>query len=155
MFLKIACIGRLKASAELELCKRYEQRSAKLLKTLGFRGLSLHESEESKAINAPLRQNEEMLFLKSHASGRVISLSEEGKSLKSTDFAQLLAHERDKGTPAISFLLGGADGLHADLRVETMSFGAMTLPHQLARVILLEQIYRAMTILSNHPYHRA
>jgi 23S rRNA (pseudouridine1915-N3)-methyltransferase len=154
MFIKIACIGRLKASAELELCNRYSTRSLTLIKPLGFRGLSLHEQEESKAASAPQRQNEEMAFLKSHARGRVIALSEEGRNLTSPAFAQLLATERDKGTEAISFMIGGADGLHKDLRQDTLAFGAITLPHQLARAILLEQIYRAMTILSNHPYHR-
>jgi 23S rRNA (pseudouridine1915-N3)-methyltransferase len=154
MRLNIACIGRLKASAELELCKRYQERSLKLIKPLGFRSLLTFEQEESKAQSPNQRQTEEMIFLKSHAAGKIIALSEEGESMRSPAFAQMLAGARDNGVEAISFLIGGADGLHKDLRINPLSFGAMTLPHQLARVLLLEQIYRAMTILSNHPYHR-
>ncbi|MBV8449553.1 MAG: 23S rRNA (pseudouridine(1915)-N(3))-methyltransferase RlmH, partial [Hyphomicrobiales bacterium] len=81
-----------------------------------------------------------------------------GQVLTSAEFATFLAKHRASGTKALAFLIGGADGLAPELlRVaqQTLSVGAMTLPHQLVRIVLLEQIYRALTIRSGHPYHRA
>ena len=92
------------------------------------------------------------------ASHKVISLERTGKSLSSEAFARLLAKHRDDGTQGLAFLVGGADGLgeqalaKADL---VLSLVPMTLPHGLARIVLAEQIYRAVTILAGHPYHRA
>ncbi len=87
----------------------------------------------------------------------IVALDARGKALSSTDLAGRLERWRDRGTPAIIFLIGGADGLAERLggRAElALGFGAATWPHQLVRIMLLEQIYRAMTILSGHPYHR-
>jgi 23S rRNA (pseudouridine1915-N3)-methyltransferase len=91
------------------------------------------------------------------AGGVVVALDERGKTLGSEDFAQRLLRWRDDGKPALSFVIGGADGLDpafvkaADL---TLSFSPLTWPHQLVRIMLAEQLYRATTILSGHPYHR-
>jgi small GTP-binding protein len=85
------------------------------------------------------------------------SLDERGTSLPSPDFAARLGRERDAGNLAASFVIGGADGLDVSLRDRAairLSFGALTIPHQIVRVLVLEQIYRALTILSGHPYHR-
>ena len=85
------------------------------------------------------------------------ALDEKGANLTSEDFARDIARLRDRGTPALSFAIGGADGLDESLRLRAnriIAFGALTLPHQLVRVLLLEQIYRTTTILSGHPYHR-
>jgi 23S rRNA (pseudouridine1915-N3)-methyltransferase len=87
----------------------------------------------------------------------LIALDERGKSTGSEDFARKLARFRDDGAPATAFLIGGADGLDETLRKQadlTLSFGAATFPHQIVRILLAEQIYRAITILSGHPYHR-
>jgi 23S rRNA (pseudouridine1915-N3)-methyltransferase len=87
-----------------------------------------------------------------------IVLDAGGRNLTSEEFAAKLATLRDQGAPAAAFIIGGADGLTketakaADL---TISFGAATFPHQIVRILLAEQIYRAVTILSGHPYHRA
>ena len=73
-------------------------------------------------------------------------------------FADQLAQWRGDGRAAAVFMIGGADGLAADLRDKAdlrLAFGAATWPHQLVRVMLLEQLYRAATILTGHPYHRA
>ena len=78
--------------------------------------------------------------------------------MTSAGFAQFIADERDNGRKALWFAIGGAEGLDESVRARAtavFSFGAMTLPHQLARILAAEQIYRAMTILSGHPYHRA
>ena len=87
----------------------------------------------------------------------VVALDEHGKALTSAAFAQWLGERRDDGQRDVAFLIGGADGLditvldRAGLR---LSLGRMTWPHLMARLLLVEQIYRAHTILTGHPYHR-
>lgn len=88
----------------------------------------------------------------------MIALDERGRNLDSDGFAGRLAMARDAGTPAAALLIGGADGLDAQLRERAawvLSFGALTIPHQIVRALVLEQLYRAMTIMAGHPYHRA
>ena len=85
-------------------------------------------------------------------------LDERGKSLTSTTFAGQLQTWRGENRPAAVFIIGGADGLAPTLQEKnrlTLAFGAATWPHQLVRIMLLEQIYRAATLLAGHPYHRA
>ena len=89
---------------------------------------------------------------------RTVLLDERGKSLSSEGFAELLGRWRDEGIREARFLIGAADGHskeardHADL---VFAFGEATWPHLLARAMLLEQLYRATSILAGHPYHRA
>lgn len=88
----------------------------------------------------------------------LVILDERGKSLTSDAFAAFLRRRRDSGSNALAFVIGGPDGHGTPIRErasDTLSFGAMTMPHGLARVLLAEQLYRAATIISGHPYHRA
>ena len=88
----------------------------------------------------------------------VVLLDSRGQNVDSAGLAAHLAAWRANGRPAIVFLIGGADGLAASVCEKAelrLSFGAATWPHQLVRVMLLEQLYRATTILTGHPYHRA
>jgi 23S rRNA (pseudouridine1915-N3)-methyltransferase len=88
----------------------------------------------------------------------VIALDERGDNLSSAQFAERLRGWRDNGTADIAFVIGGADGLPADVRESAelvLSFGRVTWPHLLMRALLVEQIYRAQQILDGHPYHRA
>lgn len=88
---------------------------------------------------------------------RMVALDECGRSLGSEEFAARFARWRDEGED-VAFVIGGADGLAPELKSAAtmlLSLSKMTLPHGLARVMLAEQIYRAHTILSGHPYHRA
>lgn len=87
----------------------------------------------------------------------VIALDETGKSLTSPAFAKRIGDWRDDGVKNLAFLIGGADGLAEEVKKSadlTLSLGSMTWPHLLVRVLLAEQLYRAQTILSGHPYHR-
>jgi 23S rRNA (pseudouridine1915-N3)-methyltransferase len=98
------------------------------------------------------------LLAKRPATHKLICLDRGGTQLGSEDFAQILARYRDTGAQGLAFFIGGADGLglSASFKADLMlSLGPMTLPHGLARIVLAEQIYRAMTLLSGHPYHRA
>ena len=90
--------------------------------------------------------------------GFTVVLDEAGKSMTSNDFAAFLQRRRDDGTADLAFVVGGPDGHAQATRADAgliLSFGAMTWPHRLVRVLLFEQIYRAVTIMVNHPYHRA
>jgi 23S rRNA (pseudouridine1915-N3)-methyltransferase len=91
-------------------------------------------------------------------AGVVIALDERGKALTSEAFARLIARTRDDGVKTAAILIGGPDGLAPAVREAAqmkVSFGAITLPHGLGRIELAEQLYRAATILTGHPYHRA
>lgn len=88
---------------------------------------------------------------------RRIALDERGKDLTSLDLSNRLGAWRDDGVATVAFLIGGADGHPASLRRSvdlTLSFGKLTWPHAMARLMLMEQLYRASTILAGHPYHR-
>ena len=84
-------------------------------------------------------------------------LDEKGKALSSIELARALEHWRDRGTREVRFVIGAADG-HSDAERQSadllLSFGAATWPHLLARAMLAEQLFRATSILANHPYHR-
>ena len=113
-------------------------------------------SPSSRASSASVRKTEEARALAS-SEATLIALDERGKAIGSEDFARRIARWRDESRPALAFLIGGADGLDPDLvgRAELpLSFSPLTWPHQLVRIMLAEQLYRATTILSGHPYHR-
>ena len=91
------------------------------------------------------------------AGARLVALDRDGASWSSRDFAERLAAWRDRGSGAIAFAIGGAEGLGAaviDRADGVLSLGALTWPHFLVRGMLLEQLYRAQQILAGHPYHR-
>jgi 23S rRNA (pseudouridine1915-N3)-methyltransferase len=156
--LVICAVGRLKAGPERDLAERYGKRAADLAPRLGLSGPAMVELPEGRARDDETRRREEWdgLALKSEGAIR-IALDERGAALTSAGFANLIVKHRDAGAKALAFLIGGADGLAPEARAaakEVISLGAMTLPHQLVRIMLLEQIYRALTIRLGHPYHR-
>jgi 23S rRNA (pseudouridine1915-N3)-methyltransferase len=160
MRLLIAAIGKLKQGPERELFAHYLGRAEVLGRKLHLSPLDVIEVPESKAATASTRNRAEgeALLAKVPASHRLICLDRTGEALSSEAFAGLLAKLRDGGQDGIAFLIGGADGLAPEVlagAAKTVSLGAMTLPHGLARIVLAEQIYRAATILAGHPYHRA
>lgn len=159
MRLQILAIGRLKGGPERDLCGRYRERAVQSGRTLGFSGPDIVECPESRARRPEDRKREEAAALEVRfAPGLLVALDERGPALTSERFAERLARARDAGAEAATFLIGGADGLAPELlgRAQlTLAFGALTLPHQIVRALLLEQLYRAMTILAGHPYHRA
>jgi 23S rRNA (pseudouridine1915-N3)-methyltransferase len=148
----------MKQGPERELVARYLDRAVAAGKPLGLTGFSVTELAESRAGSAPARKAEEARAIHEHLSGHVrIALDEHGRTLGSEDFAKRLTRWRDDGKPALGFVIGGADGLDPDfIRAAdlTLSFSPLTWPHQLVRIMLAEQLYRATTILSGHPYHR-
>jgi 23S rRNA (pseudouridine1915-N3)-methyltransferase len=160
MRLLVVSIGRLKQGPERELAERYRERFEDIGRKLGFRGLEIHEISESRARDAATRISEEAAAISAAIpeKGVLVALDERGKSIDSVTFARELGRWRDDGIADTIFTIGGADGLSPDLQRRAnlrIAFGSATWPHQMVRVMLLEQIYRAATILSGHPYHRA
>ena len=152
-------MGRLKAGPESELCNRYLDRARKSGRGLGFRGFDVTEIAEARAPRAADRIAAEQTTLLGllPEAGRTLCLDPGGELLDSEAFAGRISRDAAAGIGRIAFVIGGPDGLGAGvLAVAAMriSFGRMTWPHQLVRVLLAEQLYRAMTILSGHPYHR-
>ena len=160
MRLVIATVGRLKDGPERALFEKYRDRFEPLAKRLGLAPVTWQEIGESRAADVAKRRDEEgaaLLKLVREAEF-IIALDERGKQLTSDQFAKTLAKTRDGGAKAAGIIIGGPDGLSQAVRDAAkvqVALGAMTLPHQLVRIVLAEQLYRAGTILSGHPYHRA
>jgi 23S rRNA (pseudouridine1915-N3)-methyltransferase len=159
MRVTVLAVGRLKKGPETELAQRYLKRAEQAGRQIGLRGIEVIEIRESRASDAGKRMIEESIALANvMPDGAVtIMLDERGDSLSSVDFADQFRKWRDTGIPAAVFIIGGPDGLSPSLRDKAklkLGFGAATWPHQMVRIMLLEQIYRAITILSGHPYHR-
>ena len=158
MRIAIAAVGRMKQGPERELVGRYLDRAVLSGKPLGLTGFETIELTESRASSSPARKADEVKALRAALpEGIVVALDERGKMQGSEAFANQTARWRDDGRPAVSFVIGGADGLDPDFvksAALTLSFSPLTWPHQLVRIMLAEQLYRATTILSGHPYHR-
>lgn len=160
MRLVLAAVGRMKSGPERDLVARYVERAAALGRSLGITDFAVREIEESRARRPEDRKTEEARALRAllPVGGRLILLDERGKTLTSDDFARQIGHMRDSSVPCVMLAIGGADGLDPALQAEaglTLAFGAMTWPHQIVRILAAEQLYRALTILAGHPYHRA
>ena len=156
----VIAIGRLKQGPERELAERYRERFDDIGRKLGFRGLEIHEIPESRARDAATRIAEEAAAISAHVpeksdAGRARRARRQHRQRRLRPASRPLARREVANT---IFVIGGADGLSPELRRKAklaIAFGAATWPHQMVRVMLLEQIYRAATILAGHPYHRA
>jgi 23S rRNA (pseudouridine1915-N3)-methyltransferase len=150
--LLVIAVGRLKSGPMKDAADEYAKRISG--------PLAIREVEERRRLPpAALKEREGALLLDAVPAGALaVALDRTGTSLSSEDFAARLARWRDRGTDELAFLIGGADGLAGSVLARAefrLALGAMTWPHLLARVMLLEQLYRAQQILSGHPYHRA
>jgi len=159
MKMAILAIGRMKAGPEKDLCEDYLTRARVMGKACGISELNVRDFPESGLDDANRRSEAEAKTLAAALGPRSfqIVLDETGRALGSADFASLLRREMEGGAGEIAFLIGGPDGHAPSIRKSanlTLSLGPMTWPHRLVRVMLAEQIYRAVTIMVNHPYHR-
>jgi 23S rRNA (pseudouridine1915-N3)-methyltransferase len=156
----VGAVGRMKQGPERELAERYCKRAAQSGRGIGLKAVEIIEIRESRARELERRLIEESIALATIIPERaaVAILDERGDALDSATFAATLRKWREEDRPAACFIVGGADGLAPSLRDRAslrLSFGAATWPHQLVRIMLLEQIYRGVTILAGHPYHHA
>jgi 23S rRNA (pseudouridine1915-N3)-methyltransferase len=160
MRLALVCVGKLKTGPERLLFERYFKRLTEGARTAGLAGVDLREIAESRARRPDERRAEEAAAILAAApkGAALVLLDERGPSATSEEWAADIGRQRDASRPAYAVAIGGPDGLDPSLRAvahRVMSFGAMTWPHQLVRVMAGEQLYRAMTILAGHPYHRS
>jgi 23S rRNA (pseudouridine1915-N3)-methyltransferase len=160
MDVSVSAVGRLKAGPERDLCARYLDRARAAGGRLGLRGFLVREIPESRAKRAEDRLSEEAAALLAvlGSGERVVCLDAGGELVDSDGFAKMLAADAAAGIAGVTFIIGGADGLGEAVRSRAerrISFGRVTWPHQIARILLAEQLYRAVSILSGHPYHRA
>lgn len=156
----LAAIGRLKAGPERELFDHYAKLAGAVAPSARISGFAVREFNEGRARNVEERRAEEARALR-EAAGKgawLCALDERGAAVTSAGWAAEIARARDGGASAYAVVIGGPDGLDESLRASArsvVSFGALTWPHQLARVMAAEQVYRCFTILCGHPYHRA
>ena len=142
MKLKIAWIGKTKDPAIQSLTTEYLNRISRYVEVEGL----------------PLADEAALLKLrdKSRPLHTLVLLDSRGKELSSEEFAEFLQNHQDRNPQPLVLAIGPADGFSDAARKAAntnLSLGKMTLPHELARVVLLEQVYRAFTILKGHPYH--
>ncbi|KJZ18929.1 23S rRNA (pseudouridine(1915)-N(3))-methyltransferase RlmH [Loktanella sp. S4079] len=156
MRVHICAVGRLRQGPERDLYDDYLTRFDRTGRPLALGPAKLIEVEDKKRSGMSA---EATLLQKAIPSGSLIcTMDERGKLMSSPDFANLLASWRDQGRQDVSFVIGGADGIDPALRSQadaSLSFGKMVWPHMMVRVMLAEQLYRAASILSGGPYHRA
>jgi len=159
MRMLIIAVGRLRAGPESDMTADYIKRAESLGRTVGVNSIRTLELEESRSGTSTLRKAGEAKMIANAIPEKAfrVALDEQGHAETSEAFAASIQKRLHDGTPEIAYLIGGPDGhdlstlMAADMK---LSFGPMTWPHRLVRVMLAEQIYRAVTIMVNHPYHR-
>lgn len=150
MRIVIAAIGKAKASPQQQLFQDYVKRLPWKVECREF---------DSKLTDPAARKRKEAELLLEGCAGceRLIALDETGKNLSSREFSDQLSQWQQQGVSSFAFIIGGADGLDESVRRKAhllWSFGRVTWPHMLVRGLLAEQLYRAHSVLSGHPYHR-
>lgn len=159
MRISILTIGRMKAGPERELVERYRLRAQNNGKSLGFYGFDCIEINESKARRESDRLREEADILLAKADGaRIILFDERFSSPSSEEFSLKLENWNNQSVASVACVIGGADGVASSFREKAdwgASFGRLAFPHQIVRILVAEQLYRAMTLLAGHPYHRS
>ena len=153
MRLTLICVGKLTRAPEAAMAQDYAERATAAGRSLALSPVEIIEVEGRK----PGRASEAEAILAKAAGATLIACDERGRAMTSRAFAQQLAGLRDAGVRHLAFAVGGADGLDAAVTTaarEQLSFGPQTWPHALARLMLAEQVYRAVTILAGAPYHR-
>ncbi len=157
MKVSILAVGRLKSGAEQTQFNRYFDLFNASARNLRIPPLGIVEIGESRAATPEERKEDEAAELLAKLGGqRLIALDEAGKEVTSYEFTAMFSRLRDEALD-VAFVIGGPDGHGDALKAAAhfqLSLGRMTLPHGLARIILTEQLYRAVTIMQGHPYHR-
>jgi 23S rRNA (pseudouridine1915-N3)-methyltransferase len=159
MRLLVLAVGNARGASEGALCEDFRARASGMGKRLGFSAVQIEEVAVSKLreTKARMRDEGERLAARVPELAHVICLDAKGKGMTSDAFAEMLGAMRDAGARDLVFLIGGPDGLNVPPKIKpgrSLAFGPQTWPHLLVRAMLAEQIYRAMTILAGHPYHR-
>lgn len=160
MRILIAAVGRLKDAEEKAIFFRYATRLAKAGRAAAIGPLDVVEVAESRAPLVDVRRSEEATRLLQAIGPTMlkVALHGKGETMTSEHLAKFLKKHADTGVKTCGFLIGGPDGHGEEALLQSnaaFSMGPLTFPHGLARIILAEQLYRAATIVTGHPYHRA
>ena len=158
MKLKVISVGQLKNNPILEIQRDYESRILNLSKSVGIKKLEIKELPISKKSSIKERQKEEAKIISQHIKQDNLNvfLDGKGENINSVDISQIISKSSFDGKDLV-FFIGGPDGFDEKIikvANKIISFGRVTWPHKLIRIMLLEQLYRGVTILNNHPYHR-
>ena len=162
MRIGIVAIGRLKGP-EAELCERYRRRIGEIGRAMGISGCRIDEMAEARDRNPDVRKQREAQLLlgrlerKGGGSFMLAALDERGRRFDSQGLADFIRRQNEQGGGDLFFAIGGPDGHGPELLERAgmkISLSPLTMPHGLARVVLLEQVYRALTMIAGHPYHR-
>ena len=158
MKLKVISVGQLKNNPILEIQRDYESRILSLSKSVGIKNLEIKELPISKKSSIKERQKEEAKIISQHIKQNNLNLFLDGKgeNINSVDISQIISKSSFDDKDLV-FFIGGPDGFDEKIikvANKIISFGRVTWPHKLIRIMLLEQLYRGVTILNNHPYHR-
>ena len=158
MKIDIICVGKIKEKYFTLAIEEYAKRLSKYIKLNIIEVLDEKAPENlSLADEENIKLKEAEKILKNIKDEYVIALCIEGKQFDSVSFANFIQNNKNNGISKISFVIGGSLGLHKKVLERSdfkLSFSKMTFPHQLMRVVLLEQIYRCERILKNEPYHK-
>lgn len=160
MRLNILAVGKAKPGPETELFSQYVDWAGKTGRNLGLSEIRLTEVAVSQARDATSRKAAEAKAVAATipSGSEVVVLDEAGKDFTTKALASWLGEQiDDRSLQHLYFVIGGPDGLDEDFRdhaSKVIRFGSMTWPHQLVRVMLAEQLYRCLSVLAGHPYHR-
>ena len=149
--IRLICVGKLKEKFYLEACKEYEKRLSTLCR------MEILQLEEEPDRPGALAKEAEKIRAAIPAGSYVIAMCIEGKTMSSEELADRFSRFALEGKSQLTFLIGGSVGLHPSLKAQAdlrLSMSPMTFPHHLARVMLLEQIYRGYQILEGSRYHK-
>jgi 23S rRNA (pseudouridine1915-N3)-methyltransferase len=160
MRLHIIAVGFGRGAQEVALAEGFVGRAAQMGKRMGISAVLCEEIPVSRERDLKKRMGDEAERLAKRVpdGAHIILLDAKGKGMTSEDFAEMLGALRDAGTKDLAFIIGGPDGLAplpGKRAGRSLAFGPQTWPHLLVRAMLSEQIYRSLTILAGHPYHRA
>ncbi len=159
MRISIICVGKIKERFYTDACAEYVKRLSKYtrLDIVELPDEKTYENASDTMVDAILNKEAGRILDKVPDQAYVYATAIEGRTLDSVRFARSIETLMTGGNSHIVFIIGGSLGLHDSVKRranELISFSAMTFPHQLMRVILLEQIYRAFRIINNEPYHK-
>ncbi len=159
MQIEVICVGKLKENYLKDACLEYVKRLSRFCKInlTELKDESVRENASEAQIRQAIEEEGERILSKIHDRDYLISLCVEGKMFSSEGFADALASIEQKGAGRLVFVIGGSYGLSDKIKRRSqlkVSFSQMTFPHQLMRVILLEQVYRAYKINANESYHK-
>ncbi len=154
MHITLITIGKLKKGPEKELVDDYVSRFSKAGPAIGLRSLKLVDLASGDGLVAEGTR----LIAAIPKGAKVIRLDEHGPQMASVKFSDRVAALRDQGTPHLCFIIGGAEGYSDEVRrtyPDTLAFGPQTWPHRLVKVMITEQLYRAVSLQAGLPYHKA